>query len=182
MYGRRNPDAFLRAVEMLASRGEADPTKFRLRFIGRFGDEVLQTFRSSPLGDAIEVVGYMPHRESIEQLLLSDALLLVVDECDESDEVVPGKVYEYIGSGHPLLAVAPEHSAIATLIAETRGGYVAHQSNTTGIAEAFLKLYRDHLSGTRSLVPDTAAIARYERRNTTGELAGLLDALTSART
>lgn len=180
MYGRRNPDAFLNAVERLVSRGEVDRSRIRLRFIGRFGEEVMETFRKSPLGDAIEVVGYMPHRESIVQLFLSDALLLVVDECDESDEVVPGKVYEYIGSDRPLLAVAPERSAIADLITETRSGYVAHQSNTAGIAGAFLALYRDHLSGTRSLTPDTAAIARYERRNTTGELARLLDGLTAA--
>lgn len=180
MYGRRNPDAFLRAVETLVSRGEVDSSRIRLRFIGRFGEEVMQMFRTSQLGDAIDVVGYMPHRESIAQLFLSDALLLVVDECDESDEVVPGKVYEYIGSGRPLIAVAPEGSAIADLVAETRGGYVAHQSNIKGIAEAFLALYRDHISGRHSLVPDATAIARYERRTTTGELAELLDALTTA--
>jgi glycosyltransferase involved in cell wall biosynthesis len=177
MYGRRNPDALLKAVERLVSRGEVDPAKIRLRFIGRFGEEVMEMFRSSGLDAAIEVVGYMPHRESIAQLLLSDALLLVVDECDESDEVVPGKVYEYIGSGHPLLAVAPERSAIADLIRETRSGYVAHQSNLAGIADAFLRLYNDHLNGTRSLLPDNEAIARYERRNTTGELARLMDGL-----
>lgn len=181
MYGRRNPDAFLRAVEGLAARGDVDPALIRLRFIGRFGEEVMESFRTSPLGSAIEVVGYMPHRDSIEQLLLADALLLVVDECDESDEVVPGKVYEYIGSGRSLLAVAPERSAIADLIHETRGGYVAHQSNIPGIAEGFLRLYRDHLAGTRSLEPDTEAISRYERRTTTGRLAGLLDGLENEK-
>ena len=177
MYGRRNPDALLKGVERLVSRGEVDLSKIRLRFIGRFGEEVLEMFRSSGIEDAIEVVGYMPHRESIAQLLLSDALLLVVDECDESDEVVPGKVYEYIGSGRSVLAVAPERSAIADLIRETRSGYVAHQSNLAGIADAFLRLYNDHLNGTRSLLPDEAAVARYERRNTTGELARLMDGL-----
>jgi glycosyltransferase involved in cell wall biosynthesis len=177
MYGRRNPDAFLRAVEGLAARGEVDPARIRLRFIGRFGEEVLAMFRNSDLRNAIEVVGYMPHGESIRQLLLADALLLVVDECDESDEVVPGKVYEYIGSRRPVLAVAPEQSAIADLIRETRGGYVAHQSNVGGIAAAFRTLYRDHISGSQSLVPDELAINRYERRNITGELARLLDSV-----
>ncbi len=178
MYGRRNPDAFLRAVEQLVAQGSVRRERIRLRFIGRFGDEVMEMFRNSTLGDAIDVVGYMPHRESIAQLLLSDALLLVVDECDESDEVVPGKVYEYIGSGKALLAVAPERSAIADLIAETRSGYLAHQSNLAGIAAGFLALYNDHEHGTRSLVPDQRAISRYERRTTTGELAQLLDRLT----
>lgn len=177
MYGVRNPDAFLAAVEQLVTQGAVDRERIRLRFIGRFGDEVLATFRASPLADAIEVVGYMPQGESIAQLLLADALLLVVDECDESDEVVPGKVYEYIGSGRPLIAVAPERGAIADLIAETRSGYVAHQTNLDGIARAFMTLYNDHINGTHSLTPDTAAISRYERRNTTQQLAGLLDKL-----
>ncbi|HVZ39210.1 MAG TPA: glycosyltransferase [Candidatus Kapabacteria bacterium] len=179
MYGRRNPDAFLKAVELLAQRGDIDPANIRLRFIGRFGDEVMQMFRSSMLGSAIEVVGYMAHRESIAQLLLADALLLVVDECDESDEVVPGKVYEYIGSGRPLMAIAPEKGAIADLVAETRAGFVAHQSNIEGIARGFLGLYRAHVNGEQTQAPNTEAIARYERRNTTGELAHLLERIST---
>lgn len=181
MYGLRNPDAFLRAVESLVHRDEVDPKRIRLRFIGRFGEEVMEMFRQSDLGSAIEVDGYMPHAESIRQLLLSDALLLVVDEVAESNEVVPGKVYEYIGSRRPVIAVAPERSAIADLIAETRSGYVAHQSNIGGIAEAFLKLYRDHETGARALVPDEEAIDRYERRNVTRELAQLLDEIVERR-
>lgn len=181
MYGRRNPYEFLKAVEHLVHRGEVDPARIRLRFIGRFGEEVMEMFRASDVHDAVEVVGYMAHRESVAQLLLSDALLLVVDECDESEEVVPGKVYEYIGSGRPVIAVAPEKSAIAELIAETRSGYVAHQSNLPGIAAAFLALYRDHVNGTETLVPDREAIDRYERRNTTGQLAALLDAVGEGR-
>ena len=181
MYGRRNPDAFLRAVESLARRGEIDPERIRLRFIGRFGEEVMRMFHQSELHERIEVVPYLPHSESVRQVLTSDALLLVVDECDESDEVVPGKVYEYIGSGRPVLAVAPERSAIADLIEETRGGYVAHQTNVSGIASAFLQLYDDHRTGKRSMQPDSEAVARYERRNVTGRLAELLDELVAAR-
>ena len=181
MYGRRNPEAFLRAVEMLVHRGDVDRERIRLRFIGRFGDEVLAMFARSDLGNAIEVVGYMAHTESIRQLLLADALLLVVDEYEGSDDVVPGKVYEYVGSGRPVLAVAPERSAIADLIAETRGGFVAHQSNVAGIADAFLKLYRAHQTGAPALETNRAAIERYERRNVTGELAALLDQLIAKK-
>lgn len=181
MYGRRNPEAFLRAVEMLVHRGDVDRERIRLRFIGRFGDEVLAMFERSDLGNAIEVVGYMAHTESIRQLLLADALLLVVDEYEGSDDVVPGKVYEYVGSGRPVLAVAPERSAIADLIAETRGGFVAHQSNVAGIADAFLKLYRAHQTGAPALETNRAAIERYERRNVTGELAALLDQLIAKK-
>jgi len=182
MYGRRNPDAFLKAIESLVHRNCVNPARIRIRFIGRFGDEVHEMFRSTSVRDIVEVVGYMSHRESIDQLMLSDALLLVVDECDESREVVPGKVYEYIGSGKPLIATAPEDSAIADLLAETNGGYVAHQSNVEGIADVVLRLYRDHETGSRTLVPDAAAVSRYERRAMTGQLAALLEELCSRET
>lgn len=174
MYGPRNPDAFLKAVELLVNDKEIDLDRLRLRFIGRFGEEVHEMFRNSSVRQAIEVVGYMPHRDSIEQLLLSDALLLVVDECDESEEVVPGKVYEYIGSGRPLIAVAPERSAIADLLEETHAGYVAHQSNIPGIARAIRACYDDYLGGRRTLEPNQDRVERYERKNMTARLATLL--------
>lgn len=177
MYGRRNPDAFLRAVESLVERGLVDPAKIRLRFIGRFGEEVMAMFEKSTLSETIEVLGYMPHSESIAQLLTGDALLLVVDEAADSNEIVPGKVYEYLGSMRPLIAVAPEESAIADLIRETGAGVIAHQSNVEGIAKGFLQLYNDHINGTHTVEPNATAIQRYERRSTTGQLADLLDSL-----
>ena len=179
MYGLRTPREFLEGVDRLIARGEVDPDMIRLRFIGRFGEEVHEMFRSFSSQDVIEVEGYMPHAESIGQLFLSDALLLVVDTTPESAEIVPGKVYEYIGTLKPVIAIAPEEGAIADLINETKGGYVAHQTNSEGIAEAFLNLYHDHLRGTSSLLPDTQAVNSYERRNVTGELARLLDSLVA---
>lgn len=177
MYGLRTPKEFLQGVELLVSEGRVDPARIRLRFIGRFGDEVHEMFRNSAVRESIDVAGYMPHAESIRQLFFADALLLVVDVTSDSEEIVPGKVYEYIGTGKPVIAVAPERGAIADLIAETRGGFVAHQTNVRGIADAFLTLYNDHISGTHSIEQDAQAVARYERRNVTGMLAGLLESM-----
>lgn len=175
MYGLRTPKEFLQGVELLVNEGKVDPARIRLRFIGRFGDEVHEMFRNSAVRESIDVAGYMPHAESIRQLFFADALLLVVDVTSDSEEIVPGKVYEYIGTGKPVIAVAPERGAIADLIAETRGGFVAHQTNVRGIADAFLTLYNDHINGTHTIEQDAQAVARYERRNVTGMLARLLE-------
>ena len=178
MYGRRNPAAFFKALEKLHYRKEIDITKIRLRFIGRFGDEVLEMFKSTDIRNCIEVIGYMQHNELTKQLLLSDALLLIVDESDDSNEIVPGKVYEYIGSGKGVLAIAPEKSAIADLIKETISGYVAHQSNLDGIADSFLIFYNAHQNGGSIINPKMEIINKYERRTTTGILADLLNRVT----
>ena len=141
MYGRRNPESFFKAIDLLIKNGEVDQDKIQLRFVGRFGAEVEEMFDKAAFNNSIERISYMAHNESIGKLLASDALLLVVDESKESNEIVPGKVYEYLGCKKPIIAIAPHNSAIEDLIIATNGGRVAHQSEINRIAEIFKEYY-----------------------------------------
>ncbi|MFZ9814941.1 MAG: glycosyltransferase, partial [Candidatus Kapaibacteriota bacterium] len=175
MYGRRNPSALFAALELLSKRGELDPESIHLRFIGRFGNEVHDMFTSTTFSSSIEVIGYVPHENSISYLLVSDVLLLIVDEAKESEEIVPGKVYEYIGSFKPVIAIAPTHGAIAELMNETCAGGIAHQSDIEGIANIILSMYQAFKEGKPLAQPKTEVIKGYERRESTRKLAQLLD-------
>lgn len=181
MYGIRTPREFLDAVAGLIRSSDVDPQRIRLRFIGRFGDEIHAMFASFIAQEAVDVVGYVPHDESIRALFEADALLLVVDTAPESADIVPGKVFEYIGTGKPVIAVAPETGAVASLIRETESGFVAHQENGAGIASAFLTLYRAWKDGATERVPQWEKIRRYERRTVTRDLARLLDEVVERR-
>jgi glycosyltransferase involved in cell wall biosynthesis len=178
MYGRRNPSSLFAALELLASKNLLDPKSIHLRFIGRFGNEVHDMFNSTSFKSSIEVIGYVPHEKSISYLLVSHALLLIVDEAKESEEIVPGKVYEYIGSMKPVIAIAPAKGAIADLMHETKAGGIAHQSDIEGIANIILKMYQAFQEGKQIANPNVDAIKRYERRESTRTLARLLDGLS----
>ncbi len=179
MYGRRNPKSLLKAINNLLSKGKIDRNKVLLRFIGRFGQDIIDEFNASGLTDMIETISYLPHDESIKKLIESDALLLVVDDAKESSEIVPGKVYEYIGVRKPVLALGPEESAIARLLSETNCGKTAHQSNIEKIEEIFLEYYTNWYYGKPITTPNDDEINKYERRVLTGELAKLLDRVLS---
>jgi len=178
MYGRRNPAAFFEAIQNLLDTQQIDANKLHLRFIGRFGDEVDAMFQKASFKNSIEIINYVPHHKSIEYLMLSDALLLVVDESKESAEIVPGKVYEYIGCKRPIIAVAPEEGAIADLIKETKSGNVAHQTNVSEIEKIILRNYTNWLNNSGDFNPNTDAIKKYERREAAKTLAELLDMLS----
>lgn len=180
MYGRRNPAALFAAMNILIKEGKIDPGKILLRFVGRFGAEVEEMIENASFRSSIETVSYVPHQKSLEYLFGSDILLLIVDEAKESEEIVPGKVYEYIAVKKPILAVAPVQSAIAALLQETSAGMAAHQSDIRAIADIFLSYYQEWESGDYKLKPDTEKIKQYERKEAAGKLAGLLDSLVKS--
>lgn len=177
MYGRRNPSALFEAIEQLIKAGKIKADEFNLRFVGRFGDEIFDMFKSTSFSSSIETVLYVPHHESIKYLMLSDALLLVVDESKESQEIVPGKVYEYVGVEKPILAIAPQDSAIADLMRETESGKIAHQSEISKIADIFYEYFQNWKSKNSNYKPKLELIRSYERKNAAKQLAELLDTI-----
>ncbi len=177
MYGRRNPESFFAAIERLISENKLDKSKLHLRFVGRFGSEVYEMFDKASFKDSIEIVNYVPHDKSIEYLMQSDAMLLVVDESKESEEIVPGKVYEYIGVQRPIITIAPENGAVAKLIKETKTGQVAHQTEIGKIAEIVFDYYKQWENDDWSYSPVIEEIQKYERKESAHRLAEILNSL-----
>ncbi len=177
MYGVRNPQSFFEAVTQLIQEGKIEAKKIRLRFIGRFGADVLEMFRLPLIRDCVEVIKYLPHSESIRHLVSSDALLLVVDEFEGHDDIVPGKVFEYLGAKRPIIAVAPEGAA-AMLLHETCAGKSARHHDIDAIKSIFLEYYNDYLYTSNNFQPNRESIARYERKEVTKRLADIFNELT----
>jgi glycosyltransferase involved in cell wall biosynthesis len=180
MYGRRNPKTFLQAVEELVAEGAVATENILLRFIGRFGSEVQEMIRTSRVSNCAEIISYLPHGESIQHLLRADALLLVVDESKESAEIVPGKVFEYIGARRPILALAQE-GAVSEIMRETGAGFVAGNHDIPAIKNAFIECYRNFLYHTKQFEPNERALMKYNRKEITRQLAEALDSLFRQR-
>lgn len=178
MYGRRNPAKFLRALELLESRGVLAPENVRIRFVGRFGDDVRSMLEASSFASSVENIAYVPHAESIAYLMQSDVLLLIVDEAKESAEIVPGKVYEYIGTYRPVIALAPHGSAIEQLILETNAGMSAPQEDVEAVATIVATMYARWRNNEPMATPNIDEVGKYERRESAHYLARILDALT----
>src|SRR5262245_12241650 len=145
LYGVRNPETVLEAMKQLLAQGGMDPDRVRIRFIGRFGDDVRAMFRKPEVAPVVEERGYLPHAQSVAELLGAHALLLVVDDVPGSEHIVPGKLFEYLGARRPVLAVGPEGD-VAELVRTVGAGWVLARNDVDGIANAMLDLYREWLA------------------------------------
>lgn len=174
MYGNRNPHFLLRALVKLAVEKYAPLTNLHIRLVGRVAEPILQEIAASPAGHFFEYIPYLTHSETLQQLLTADAALLIIDDAPANRGIVTGKIYEYLGAGLPILALAPEGDA-ATLINQYGLGFYAPPKNEQAIAEALQRL----LGGQQ---PQNAeqrekAWRRFERREQTRQLAALFNEL-----
>jgi glycosyltransferase involved in cell wall biosynthesis len=170
-FGKRDPKPFLRA---LAESGLEDVT---VRFVGDFRPGDRAFMESLGLGDRVEVIDYVPRRESLRLQRDSDALLLLIpDAGGRGRGVLSGKVFEYLAAERPVLAVVPPDGAAAELVRETGAGLVAGPDDVPGIRDALVELHSRWRDGGLNGTPLTPEWRdKLSRASRVEELAELLE-------
>jgi hypothetical protein len=95
--------------------------------------------------------------------------------------MVPGKLYEYLDSGRPLLALLAAGDEAAALV-ERAGGTRLAPGDTAGLARELAARYARWCAGERAADARPDWLATHERAHLAGELARTLDALVGGGT
>jgi glycosyltransferase involved in cell wall biosynthesis len=141
-FGHRDPKPFLRALKQ---SGLDDVT---VRFVGDFRPGDREFLDSLELGARVELIDYVPRRESLRLQRESDALLLLIPEAGGRGRgVLSGKVFEYLAAERPILAVVPPEGAAAALLRDTGAGVVAPPEDVDAIAAALRELHAKWRAG-----------------------------------
>ena len=171
-FGQRDPKPFLRA---LAESGLEDVV---VRFVGGFRAADREFAESLGLADRVEVIPFVPRRQSLELQRDSEALLLILPEAGgRGTGVIPGKVFEYVAAERPILAAVPPGGAAAKLIDEIGAGIVAPVDDVEALRAALVELHARWKRGELAveLAPDVRE--RLSRRARVAELAELVQEL-----
>lgn len=151
-----------------------DRAKLFLIGINRYDD--VAAVRALGLAGAAFAVGYVAHRDALRACLGADLLLLVMSSA-EGPALVPGKLYEYLGSGKPLMAVIPEGAAARVIADATRGAIVVPAEDEEGVAEGFLKAFRRSKAADARYLTVPDRVAAYARPAQVRRLASFLDGI-----
>ncbi|MDQ3809757.1 MAG: hypothetical protein M3336_05650, partial [Chloroflexota bacterium] len=89
---------------------------------------------------------------------------------------VPAKLFEYLASRRPVLALAPAGpSSTADVVAHTGGGWLAAADDVEAIGRALAEAFRGP-----PRIADSSGLARFDRRAQTATLARVLDEVRAA--
>jgi glycosyltransferase involved in cell wall biosynthesis len=131
---------------------------------------------------AVHMLGYVSHAESVALIRSADLLFLPMQKLAEGKRVgiTPGKTYEYLASGTPILAAVPEGD-VRDLLIEAGGAFICGPSDVASMVE----ILREQVLRKDACVPPPSpnleVLARHERRALTRELACLFDRVLGDR-
>jgi glycosyltransferase involved in cell wall biosynthesis len=128
--GRRDPRPFCTAL------GNFDGDVVA-RFVGVFRPRDRDFAAALGLGDRLDLIPFVPRRESLALQRDSDVLLLLVPEAGgRGHHVLTGKVFEYLAAGRPILAAVPPAGEAARLIERAGAGIVVPPDDVHALAAA----------------------------------------------
>lgn len=172
LLSERNPTQLWDALRELIAENEAFKTAFQLNLIGVVSDDVLQTLSHCQLDDYVNVVGYVNHEEAMQFQMQSQVLLLIEIDSQVSKAIIPGKLFEYMVSNTPILAIGPQESDVEDIIKTTNTGHYFYYNEKQQIKSQILLYFNAYK--TNSLQTQPIGLQKYSRRELTKTLAQLV--------
>ncbi|MDO9554312.1 glycosyltransferase family 4 protein [Rhodonellum sp.] len=166
----RNPIPFLEAMQAVFEKSE-NPVK--LRFVGKVSEQVQEFIAEEEWRRAhVALEGYVSHEEVFGFYQKAHLLLLILTDTKNAKGNIPGKLFEYMATGRPILALGDPYGDAAIILKKANAGQVFAHTDREGV-QTFL---REFISQRDFPVSDS--VVQYSRKQRTQVLAQLLDAQT----
>jgi glycosyltransferase involved in cell wall biosynthesis len=177
-YIERDPQPLFRALKRLIDSGEIAREQVQVDLVGwcatSEGRPVREMAVECGLGDCVNILGPRHRPETLRRMTEADLLLLLAEKFVLQ---IPGKTYEYLRAGRPILALTPE-GALADLLQRTGGGWVVNQNDDAGILAAVREIFHQWKEGRIIRVADPTVVRAFDRRALAGRLGDLFDRLS----
>lgn len=172
LLSERNPTILWESLSELLHEIPDFKSHFELKLMGALSQEVLQSIADYQLGAYTTNLGYVSHQVALEQQRKSQILLLIEIDSKDTQSIIPGKLFEYMVSERPILALGPEGSDFAEIVKETNTGsfFLYHQKEA--LKAQILNYYQLFLAQNLKVYP--VGLQQYARKNLTQQLAQLV--------
>jgi len=154
VYKPCSPRYFLDALDQVP---EEIRSRIEVRFVGRVIDEE-KPFLENRKAKLI-LTGFVAQEEALRNMADSDYLLLVIDD----PQTLSGKLFEYLATGKPILALTPPDSESARLVRKVRSGEICPPRDLEAIRQMVVEAYRRFVAGQHQVTPEWEQIRGFER-------------------
>ena len=134
----RNPVGLFGGVRELIDTEPGFADDFQLRLFGQVDYRVRQAIEDAGLMPWTLEGGSVPRATALQEMVDSHVLLLLLNQQENARGRIPGKLFEYLAAGRPILNVGPRESDVAGILEETgRGKTFAYDTAPASSAQFY---------------------------------------------
>jgi glycosyltransferase involved in cell wall biosynthesis len=168
----RNPAILWQSLQELVQEVKGFSDQFQLKLIGKVSQEIIDTLQEYQLNDYVHNLGYISHQEAVKQQRASQVLLLIEINTPETKSIIPGKLFEYMASARPIVAIGPVESDFESIIKQTNTGVFYNYEEKDQLKNQILSYYNLYLEN--ALKVNAIGLEGYSRKKLTEKLARLI--------
>jgi glycosyltransferase involved in cell wall biosynthesis len=168
----RNP---LPLMQALKAEFEVEGEEVSWTFVGKVSEQVQQQVEAdSWLQAHIHFAGYVPHHQVFEFYSHTDALVLILTDTKNAKGNIPGKLFEYLATGLPVLALGDPKGDSSKILSQAGAGAVLGHGDLKGMQAKLRELYDS--AGTQQTL---GSLEAFSRKTGSKQVAALLDRIAS---
>lgn len=168
LLSERNPKILWQVLSDLVAENQEFAQDFRLVLAGKVSDEVFSDLKKYNIEKFTDFKGYLSHNEAIMLQKESDLLLLLEIDKPHTQGIIPGKLFEYMASGTPILAMGYKVWDVEKIINQTQTGKVILSSDYEQIKKEILCFWK------QDFTTSVSGIEQYHRKKLTEKLAEII--------
>lgn len=164
----RNPRILWKVLNELINENPDFANDFQLKLIGKVSQEIVDTIQEFKLSNYVLNLGYLSHKEAIQHQRASQVLLLIEIDDETTRCIIPGKLFEYMVSDRPIIAIGPNGSDFEKIIKETNTGSFFSYEDKIGLKELIFNQYQSFKQNELKVYP--VGLQQYSRKTLTEKL------------
>ena len=162
----------MRAIKALCTLDSDFVSHISIEFIGKVNSSFKDFVKNDQQLSAItRFTDQVPHDQLLKLYGTTDLQLLVLAHTSIAPGNLPGKFFEYLASGKPILGIGPADGDAAEILLQSNAGLIRERSDSEGIKSGLMQYYTEWKKGNGKL---TGNIQWYSRRCLTERLVSIL--------
>ena len=168
----RDPRPVMEAIKLLAVQHPEMAELIQVEFIGNVNTNFKNDVASDDLlARLVTFRNQVPHNELLTLYGQTDLQLLILAHSTIAPGNLPGKFFEYLASGNPILAIGPTDGDAAHVLRDTAAGVIHERTDHEGVKSSLLKFMSQWQGGKELRSPQ---LEKFSRECLTRQLIELL--------
>ncbi len=139
--GVRNLQQLILGLELALQHNSSLIDILKITLYGNVGDDDRARINSFSHHNIFSLKGIIPREEALQAMGDCNALLLIQGEHDISTETIPSKVYEYLQTKIPILALVHKNPELTNMLQSMN--HFPTATSPEAICETLLRLYKN---------------------------------------